>query len=113
MFFYTHFRDETTEAQRRRSHRPGQWVEPGLRLRSADSGARPLAVVRPPLVAVVQMESEVQGVPAQGHSVTGARTSTKSSDFKSRFILKIFKARNPQFGEKRDVQKEVTVLRYN
>lgn len=37
----------------------------------------------------------------------------KSSLFEFRFILNIFKARKPKFGEKSNAQKELMVLRYN
>lgn len=63
------------------------------------------------MIFTSQMRSlRLMNVLAQCQFICG---NLKSSLFEFRFILNIFKARKPKFGEKSNAQKELMVLRYN
>lgn len=87
-------------AQRGQSHRASQQEEPGLQPREARNRGVPS-----------NFYITVWSLRLRGHLPSVFQfLSDRTSDFKLRLILTIFKDRNPKFDEKSNVQKGVMVL---
>ena len=111
MVLCTHFRDARTGTERTRSP---SWSEGKARTLAHRLQGQASTLCALPLILTFPIRSLGLSVYIPNViQLTSDRTSTRSSDFKSRGIVNILKARNLKFGEKSNVTKEVMMLRSN